>query len=203
MYQSQGERRDACIKLTDALIEQSKLEDGISPWSSTSFPVAKKEPGTYRLVVDFRAVNEATITDGHPLPLINDILQAQGKFKMGSVLDMKDGFHQVPLKKAHRYITCMSTPHGSKQWTVLVMGLKNAGAQFQRVMEHILEGLPFASIYIDDIINGSTGETEQEILANHDKNVRAILDRLAQYQMFASKKRHIFSLKKLSFVATY
>ena len=52
-----------------------------------------------RLVVDFRAVNEATITDGYPLPLINDILQAQRKFKICSVLDMKDGFHQVPLKK--------------------------------------------------------------------------------------------------------
>ena len=80
------------------------------------FPVAKKEPGTYMLVVDFRAVNEATITDGHPLPLINDILQAQDKFKMWSVLEMKDGFHQVSLKKAHMYITCMSTPMGVNNW---------------------------------------------------------------------------------------
>ena len=73
------------------------------------------------------------------------------------------------------------------------MGLKNAGAQFQRVMEHILEGLPFACAYIDDIIIGSTGDSEEELLANHDKNIREVMDRLAKYQMFANaKKAHLF-----------
>ena len=193
MFQIQGERREAWLELADKYIAQGKWEDGVSPWSSPSFPVAKKEAGNYRLVVDFRAVNEATITDGHPLPLIGDILQKQGNFKMWSVLDMKDGFHQVPLKKEHRHITCMSTPRGTKQWTVLVMGLKNAGAIFQRVMEKILEGLDFAVAYIDDVIIGSTGDTEEELVANHEKNVRAVLDRLEKHRMYASpKKAHLF-----------
>ena len=59
-----------------------------------SFSVAKKDTGKYRLVLDFRAVMEATITDDHPMTLIGDILQRQRKFKMWSVLDMRDGFHQ-------------------------------------------------------------------------------------------------------------
>ena len=199
MFQIQGERRDAWTKLTNELIAQGKLEESVSPWNSPSFPVAKKRAGNLQVSRRLQAVNEATITDGHPLPLINDIIQKQAKYKMFSVLDMITGFHQVPLKKEHRYITSMSTPAGSKQWKVLVMGLKNAGAQFQRVMEHILEGLPFASVYIDDIIIGSTGETEQEILANHDKNVCAVLDRLAQYQMFASKKKAHLFVKEVEF----
>jgi len=163
MFQIQGERREAWMKLTDQYIAQGKWVDGVSPWNSPSFPVAKKAPGEYRLVVDFRAVNEATITDAHPLPLINDILQRQGKYKMWSVLDMVDGYHQVPMKKEHQHITCMSTPRGTKKWTVLVMGLKNAGAQFQRVMEHVLEGLECCDSYIDDIVIGSTGDTEEEL----------------------------------------
>ena len=89
------------MKLVGKLIEEGKLEDGVSAWSSPSFPVPKKKPGEYRFVVDYRAVNDATVTDAHPLPRIEDILQRQGRFKVWSVLDMKDGYHQVPLKKEH------------------------------------------------------------------------------------------------------
>ena len=118
------------MKLIDKLVDDKKVEEGVSAWSSPSFPVPKKRPGEYRLVVDYRKLNDATITDAHPLPRIEDILQRQGKCMVWSVLDMKDGYHQVPLKKEHRHYTCMSTPHGTKQWTVLVMGLKYGGAIF-------------------------------------------------------------------------
>ena len=127
------------MKLTDQLIADGKIEPGQSPWSSPSFPVPKKRPGDYRLVVDFRALNEATIADAHPLPRIEDILQRQGKFKMWSVLDMKDGYHQVPLKESHRPLACMRTPRGTMRWKVLVMGLKNGNVIFQRVMEEVLK----------------------------------------------------------------
>ncbi len=78
----------------------------------------------YRLVEDFRKLSDATVDDGHPLPRIEDILQKQGGYKIWSVLDLKDGYHQMPLKVEHRPYTCMSTPRGSFQWKVLVMGLK-------------------------------------------------------------------------------
>ena len=94
-----GERRAAWVKLTDQLLRDGKIEPGHCSWNSPSFPVPKKKPGDYRLVVDFRALNEATENDAHPLPRIEEILQRQGKFKIWSVLDMKDGYHQVPLKK--------------------------------------------------------------------------------------------------------
>ena len=44
-------------------------------------------------------------------------------------------------------------------------------AFFQLVMDNILQGLDCADVYIDDIIIGSSGETEEELLANHDRNV--------------------------------
>ena len=130
MYQIHGPRGEAWGRMIDQLVAEGKLEDSVSAWSSPSFPVPKKKPGDYRFVVDYRRLNEATVTDGHPLPRIDDILQRQSRFRIWSVLDMKDGFHQVPLKKEHRHLTAMSTPRGTKQWTVLVMGLKNGGAIF-------------------------------------------------------------------------
>ena len=118
---------------------------------------------------------------------------------MWSVLDMVDGYHQVPMKKEHQHITCMSTPRGTKKWTVLVMGLKNAGAQFQRVMEHVLEGLECCDSYIDDIVIGSTGDTEDELLDNHDRDIRRVLDRLGQKQMFAKAKKAHFFMREVEF----
>ncbi len=62
----------------------------------------------------------------------------------------------MPLKEEHRHITCMSNPKGSYQWKVLVMGLKNGNAMFQRMMECVLRDIENADPYVDDIIIGST-----------------------------------------------
>jgi hypothetical protein len=188
-----GERRDAWIRLIDQLILEGKIEPGHGSWNSPSFPVPKKRPGDYRLVVDFRALNDATEVDAHPLPRIEEILQRQGRFKIWSVLDMKDGYHQVPLKEEHRDLTCMSTPRGTMRWKVLVMGLKNGNAIFQRVMEHVLRNEDCADPYVDDVIIGSTGDTEEELLINHEADLRRVLNTLAEHQLIADpRKAHLF-----------
>ncbi len=66
-------------------------------------------------VVDFRALNEATIPDNHPLPRIEDMLVEYGRKSLFTVIDLKDAFHQVPLHPDSRPYTCTSTPIGTKQ----------------------------------------------------------------------------------------
>ena len=111
-YSFTGERRQAHAELVDQAMAAGKLEPGRGPWNTPSFPVPKKRPGEYRLVQDLRPQNEATLKDGQPLPVINLLLQRQGKFRMWSVLDLVDGYHQMPMKKEHLHITCKSTPEG-------------------------------------------------------------------------------------------
>jgi putative transposase len=194
-----GERREAHAKLIDDVVESGKVEPGRGPWNTPSFPVPKKRPGEYRLVQDLRPQNAATLKDGHPLPLIGAILERQGKFKMWSVLDLTDGYHQMPMKPEHRHITCMSTPRGTMQWKVQVMGLKNAGAQFQRMMEWVLRDLDCADPYIDDIIVGSNGETVEELLRNHARDVRRVLDTLRQNNLVCSPKKSHFFMRQVEF----
>ena len=142
---------------------------------------------------DFRDVNDATEDDAHPLPRIVAILQRQGAFKIWSTLDLKDGYHQMPLKEEHRYITCMSTPRGTMQWRVLVMGLKNGNAMFQRMMEWVLRDHPNADPYVDDIIIGSTASTEEELLEVHEKDIRGVLETLRRELLVADPKKRNFS----------
>jgi hypothetical protein len=93
MYQIHSERRATWSEGIEKMERELKLEDGVSVWSSPSFPVPKKTPVAYRIVVDYHALNDVTVTDANPLPRIEDILQEQGKHSMWSVLDMRDGYH--------------------------------------------------------------------------------------------------------------
>ena len=71
------------------------------------------------------------------------------------------------------------------EWHVMPIGIKNGRAIFQRVMDHALQGFDCADVYIDDIIIGSSGETEEELFANHDRDVRAVLERLRKEELDA------------------
>ncbi len=127
-----GEKREALIAHIQNKIEGKMMEPGMGPWSSPAFMVPKKEPGTWRMVVDFRALNEATETDGYPLPRIEDMLIQFVKGALFSVIDLKEAFHQFPLREDSRAYTCTSSPMGTYQYTVVCMGLKNGMAIFQR-----------------------------------------------------------------------
>ena len=198
-FHMHGERGEALGKLIDQYVREGKLEPGKGPWSSPAFPVPKKKPGEYRLVVDHRALNSLTVPDAHPLPLIEELIHEQSQYKMWSVLDMKDGYHQIPLKKEDRPYTCMSTPRGTYQWKVLVLGLRNGGAIFQRTMEWVLRGLKGVSVYIDDVVVGSMGDTYEECLRNHDKKLMEVLENLKENMLIVDpKKVHLFT-KKVEF----
>jgi hypothetical protein len=77
MYQIHSERRAAWSEGIEKMERELKLEDGLSAWSSPSFPVPKKTPATNRIVVDYRALNDGhnqsqsmAVTDANPLPRI-------------------------------------------------------------------------------------------------------------------------------------
>ena len=67
-------------------------------------------------------------------------------------------------------------------------------------MHHVLQYLDCANVYIDDIIIGSSGETKEELLANHDHDVRAVLDRLRKEELVASVSKNSLFVR-LSFGA--
>ena len=89
------------------------------------------------------------------------------------------------------------------QWKVQVMGLKNAGAQFQRMMEWALRDIDNADPYIDDIIIGSTGETDQEMIQNYAMDVRRVLVRLAELRLVCCPRKSHFLCAKWSSVGTF
>ena len=78
------------------------------------------------------------------------------------------------------------------QLKVQVMGLKNAGAQFQRMMEWVLSEKDFADPYVDHIIVGSSGKSMEELVRNHAKDLREVLRTMEKHNLVSSLKKSEF-----------
>ena len=73
------------------------------------------------------------------------------------------------------------------------MGIINGNAIYQRIMEWELKEFDFADGYVDDVIVGSTGATREEAVANHEKDLEAVLEKFAQDRMVVNgDKVHMF-----------
>ena len=212
-----GTKADALRKIIERnLYEFGWLEGCMSSeWCSAPFTVPKPPPAdqssidAWRLVVDYRALNAATVPDAHPLPLIEKEIAARAKGKLFTVLDLRHGFHQMPLLKEDRHLTAMCTPCGTVQWTVLPMGLKNAPSMFQKMMETIifqkhksLDLHEFFSIYIDDLLIATPlRKNFDECLKLHQEQVCKVLEVLRQEKLVLDPRRAKCSSRAWNFVA--
>ena len=143
-------------KLLAEFIERGWIEPSDSEWASPAFIVPKKEKGQWRLVVDYRGLNEQTEHVSYSLPLIDTILQKQQKKRIFTVLDLKHGYHQMLLHPDSRPCTAMSTLLGSMQWKVVPMGAKNGNTAFGRMIKELLGPVRYcADPLVEDIIIGS------------------------------------------------
>ena len=99
-------------------------------------------------------MNDLTKKDAHPLPRIDDTLDALGKAQWFTTLDLASGYWQVEFAEADREKTAFATPDGLYQFRVMPFGLFNAPGTFQRLMEHVLQGLHWSTclVYLDDIV---------------------------------------------------
>ena len=189
-------------KLLAKFIERGWIEPSNTEWASPDFIVPKKEKGEWRLVVDYRGLNEQTEHDSYLLPLIDTILQKQQKKWIFTVLDLKNGYPQMPLHPDSRPCTAMSTLLGPMQWKVVLMGAKNGNAAFQRMMEDLLGPVrDCADPFVDDIIIGSGTEdmTEDELIEAHGKDLRRVLSELDKHNMVCKPTKASLFEKEVEF----
>ena len=134
-----GERAAAGQEIVEDFLTRGWIEPcPASKWASNGFVVPKKEKGKWRLVVDYRQLNEATLPDAHPLLLIENILENQSKHMIFTIVDLSKGFHPIPLHPESRAKSAMNLADKRYQWRVMPMGIKNGAATLERAMDHIL-----------------------------------------------------------------
>ena len=88
------------------------------------------KPQPPRFVVDYGKVNSLTLSDGYPIPSVNNILDNLSFGRYYSELDLASGYGQINLRKSDRPKSTFSTHFGLYQLLRLPVGLKTASSTF-------------------------------------------------------------------------
>jgi hypothetical protein len=182
--------REAWQTLIQQHLDAGRIRPSSSPHASPAFIIPKSDPSVLpRWVNDYHQLNKNTITDSHPLPRIDDILNDCAKGKIWATIDMTNSFFQTRMHPNDISLTAVSTPFGLFEWMVMPMGLQNAPAIHQQRVSSALRPYigKICHIYLDDIIIWSNNIEE------HCENVRTILAALRGSQLYCNpRKTHLF-----------
>jgi hypothetical protein len=150
----------------------------------------------WRLVVDFRKLNEKKVGDAYPLPDITEILDHLSQSKYFSCLDMATGYHQIELAPGEGPKTAFSTKQGHWEYRRLPFGLKTAPDTFQKMMNSVFSGLTGTRcfLYLDDIVLYARS------LADHNTKLREVLDRLRTYKLKLQPDKCEFLRKEVNYL---
>lgn len=184
-----------CKMEKDGIIQKS-----MSPYNAPLLIVPKKPSSNgeikYRIVVDFRRLNDITVGQSFRIPRVEEILDQLGNAKYFSTLDLASGYHQIKVHPRDRHKTAFSTSTGHYEFYRLPFGLKTAPSTFQRLMNSVLAGINGIKcfVYLDDIvIYGSN-------LKQHNRKLQEVFDRLREFNLKLQLEKCSFLRKEVHYL---
>ena len=189
-----GHRKRIMRELVDALVNNMALVPCKSEWAAPAHLVLKAD-GSYRMVYDYRGLNDRLVKDKFPLPKMQEILDRLKGAKYFSVMDGVEGYHQMKLDEESVGLTAIITPFGTFAPTTVSFGIANAPAHFQREIQKILEKFnAFCMVYLDDIIIFS------ETFDEHMMHVEQVMIALREANIKIKKSKCRFAQSEVDFL---
>jgi len=141
--------------------------------------------GGFRLRVDYRTLNLATVKNRYPLPLIAEMCDRVREASISTKLDFRGAYNLTRIKEGDEYKTACRTRYCPFEYRVMPFGLTKVLATFQSYIDDCLRPFidNFAVCYLDDILIYSTNEKE------HEKNVRQVLQRLREFGLYCKAEK--------------
>ena len=176
------------------LEEQGIIEniEGPTPWVSPLVIIPKKN-GEVRLCIDMRRAKKAINREIHPSPTVDDLVHNLNRATVFTKLDLRQGYHQVPLSPESRYITTFTTHKGLRRYTRLNFGTNSASEMFQNIISEQIRDIPGTINISDDVI--IFGKTQAE----HDKALQAVFERFSTACLSLNKTKCEFNKNSLTF----
>jgi hypothetical protein len=188
----------AAEKMLKELLAKGFIRPSRSPWGSPMFLVAKPDGGL-RMVIDYRALNKATVRNRYPLPRVDELFDQLQGARYFSKLDLRTGYWQIRMAEEDIAKTAFTSRHGHFEWTVMPMGLTNAPAEFMALMENTFreELNKFVLVFLDDILIFSRS------LEEHEKHLNTVLERLGAAKLYGKLSKCQFARAEVEFLGHY
>ncbi len=203
--------REELEKQIKGLLADGMIEPSLSPYAAAALLVPKYNADgsikSWRMVIDYRMLNNITIKYQFPMPRVDDVLDSLNGAQYFSSCDATWGFWQLRLHPDDIAKTAFRTPSGLYQWRVLPFGLANSPAVFQRTMASFFQ-VPFTNedgttvtalgsfiqVYMDDLLIYS--KTPEE----HLRHVRFVFETLRANGIYLNPKKCEFNKPEVLFL---
>lgn len=193
LYSLSSSEREAMDQYIDESLKAGLIRPSSSPAGAGFFFV--KKDGSLRPCIDYRGLNDITIKNRYPLPLMTSAFELLQGAQVFTKLDLRNAYHLIRIREGDEWKTAFNTSMGHFEYPVLPFGLTNAPAVFQALVNDVLRDMvnQFVFVYLDDILIFSPS------MQVHTQHVRQVLQRLLENQLFKAEKC-VFHAKSVSFL---
>ena len=170
-------------------MEKGYIRPSQSPMASPFFNVKKKD-GKLRPCQDYRYLNEWTIKNAYPLPLISELMDKIQGAEYFTKLDVRWGYNNIRIKQGDQWKAAFKTNRGLFEPTVMFFGMCNSPATFQSMMDATFKDLIDEGkiiIYMDDLFLFT------KYLTSLEENTKQVLQRLMDNDLYLKPRKCEFA----------
>ncbi|KAG1962189.1 retrotransposable element [Pimephales promelas] len=197
LYSLSVPERKALEDYLSVALDAGTIVPSSSPAGAGVFFVQKKD-GSLRPCIDYRGLNDITIKNRYPLPLMSSAFEILQGARVFTKLDLRNAYHLVRIREGDEWKTAFNTPLGHFEYRVLPFGLVNAPAVFQALINDVLRDMlnVFVFVYLDDILIFSPS------LQIHVQHVRRVLQRLLENCLYVKAEKCTFHAPSVTFLGS-
>ena len=192
-----GKEKEAIAKY----VKSGVLEKVEEPTSWCSNILCRESQTKFRVCIDpSQTFNNAIERPVYQMPTLKEQLHMLHNAKCFSIVDVREGYHHIPLDEQSSLMTTMHTSYGRYKWKRLPFGINSAPEEFQIRLMTALEDLEGMILVADDILIFGTGDTYKEAEAKHDLNMIALMERARDRNIKFNETKFQFKKTELQFV---